>query len=151
MVIVRSATADDVPAIVGLGHAFFEAANMLEIAPWCPASLAASLHRMIATPLAILLVAEHDGAVVSVAGAMVFPAYWNAAVMIGQETFWFVLPEHRNGVGGAMLDAMEAEARERGAVQFLMVALEAVRPKAVGKLLKRRGYKPLEHSYVRAL
>ena len=106
---------------------------------------------MIDLPSAILLAAWNGPAIVGTVGAMLFPAYFNRAVTIGQECFWWVLPEHRGTAGPAMLDAIEQAAREAGAVRFMMVCLEALRPEAVGRLYERRGYAPLEHSYVRAL
>ncbi len=148
---IRPATHDDVPALVELLAPFFDASGMAKVASWCPDSLSASLQSMIDLPSAILLVALSGGVPVGVAGAMTFPAYWNRAALIGQETFWWALPEHRGTVGPAMLEAMEEAARDLGCQAFLMVCLEALRPAAVGKLYERRGYTALEHSYVRSL
>lgn len=148
---IRNAVHADIPALVELAAPFFAASGMDKVAAWCPASLSASLSRMIDAPAAILLVAESDGVPVGLAGAMLFPAYWNAAVTVGQETFWWVLPEHRGKAGPAMLEAMEQAARDQGASAFLMVCLEAIKPEATGRLYQRRGYRPLEHSYWRPL
>lgn len=148
---IRAATHDDVPALLVLLREFHAASGMSAVAPFCAESLATSLRGMIGNDAAILLVADVAGQVAGVAGAMLFPAYFNAAVQIGQETFWWASPEHRGTVGPALMDALEAEAKARGAVKFLMVSLEALRPEAVGKLYQRRGYAPLEHSFVRAI
>ena len=148
---VRLATFADIPDMVDLGRSFFAVSDMEALAAFCPESLGTSLHGMIQTPDAILLVAEANKRVVGVAGAMTFPAYWNARIRIGQETFWWVTPDYRGEAGPLLLAAMEDEARQRGARTFLMVALEAVRPAAVGKFYERRGYAPLEHSYWKAL
>jgi GNAT superfamily N-acetyltransferase len=106
---------------------------------------------MIGGDNAILLVAKVGRDTVGMAGAMVFPAYWNAAVTIGQETFFWVMPNHRGAVGPMMMAALENEARKRGARTFLMVSLQALRPDAVAKLYKRAGYLPLEYSFWKAL
>ena len=148
---VRPADYADIPALVELGRAFFIASDMESLAAFCPESFAVSLHNMIGAEDAILLTAEVAGNVVGFAGAMVFPSYWNAAVRIGQETFWWVQPDYRGTVGGALLTALEGEAKARDARTFLMVSLEALRPGAVGLLYERRGYAPLEHSYWKAL
>ena len=148
---IRAATYADIPAIVTLGHAFFAASDMGALASFCPESLGASLHRIIAGDNGILLVAEVAGAVVGMAGAMVFPAYWNAAVTIGQETFWWVQPAHRGAVGPMLMAGLEIEAKACGARSFLMVSLEALRPAAVARLYERGGYLPLEHSFWKAL
>jgi GNAT superfamily N-acetyltransferase len=148
---IRAATYADIPAIVTLGRAFFTASDMGAIAAFCEESLGASLHRMIASPDAILLVAEVGDAVVGMAGAMTFPAYWNAAIKIGQESFWWVQPPHRGAVGPLLMAGLEREAKERGARTFLMVSLEALRPAAVAKLYERAGYLPLEYSFWKAL
>jgi GNAT superfamily N-acetyltransferase len=149
--VIRPAAHADVPALVDLLGPFFEASQMATVAPWCPDSLAASLRSMIDTPAGILLAAWVDGVPVAVAGAMVVPVYWNTAALMGQELFWWVLPEHRGTMGPAMLDALEQAARDKGATLFMMVALEALRPDAVGHLYERRGYRALERSYVRVL
>ena len=149
--VIRPAEYGDVNAIVDLGRVFLSVSDMEALAAFCPESLGRSLHNMVDAPNAILLVAEEDGQIVGMAGAMVFQAYWNAAVIIGQETFWWVQPEARGKFGGALLAALEDEARIRGARTFLMVSLEALRPEAVGKIYQRRGYSPLEHTYWKAL
>lgn len=148
---VRHATFQDVPRMVELGRAFFSVSDMEALATFCPDSFAVSLHNMIHTPSAILLVAEVAGEVIGFAGAMVFPAYWNDQALIGQETFWWVQPDYRGKAGAVLLHALESEARKQGARSFLMVSLEALRPDAVGKLYERRGYAPLEHSYWKAI
>lgn len=148
---VRAATFHDVPRMVELGRAFFSVSDMEALATFCPGSFAVSLHNMIQTPSAILLVAEVAGEVIGFAGAMVFPAYWNDRALIGQETFWWVQPDYRGKAGAVLLRGLEDEARNMGARSFLMVSLEALRPDAVGKLYERRGYAPLEHSYWKAI
>ena len=148
---VRPAGHLDVPAIVELGRAFFAVSDMEALAAFDSGSFATSLHGMIENDDAILLVAEIGGEVVGMAGAMVFKAYWNSAIKVGQETFWWVQPEHRGEAGPVLLHTLEGEAAERGARTFLMVSLEALRPDAVGKLYERRGYAPLERSYWKAL
>ena len=148
---IRAATYADIPAIVDLGRAFFAASDMGALASFCDESLGVSLHRMIDADAAILLVAEVAGNVVGMAGAMIFPAYWNAAIKIGQETFWWVQPPHRGAVGPMLMAGLESEAKARGARSFLMVSLEALRPAAVARLYERSGYLPLEHSFWKAL
>lgn len=147
---IRAACLDDVPAMLALLADFHAASGMAAVAPYCAESMAATLHGMMTNDSAILLVAE-QGDVVGVAGAMVFPAYWNATATVAQETFWWADPAHRGHVGPALLEGLENEARNRGAQRFLMVCLEALRPAAVGELYRRRGYHALEHSYVRAI
>ena len=148
---IRPADYGDVDAIVELGRAFVSVSDMEALAAFCQESLTGSIHSMVDAPNAILMVAEDAGQIVGMAGAMIFPAYWNKNIIIGQETFFWVQPDHRGKFGGALLAALEDEARVRGARTFLMVSLEALRPEAVGKLYQRRGYAPLEHSYWKAL
>jgi GNAT superfamily N-acetyltransferase len=148
---IRAARHDDTPAMLELLREFHGASGMAAVADYCAESMAATLARMIDNNDAILLVAEHGGDVVGVAGAAVFPAYWNQAQTIGQETFWWADPARRGRVGPALLQGLEDEARNRGAVRFLMVCLEALRPAAVGELYRRRGYEALEHSFVRSI
>ena len=148
---IRDATPADVPSIVTLGERFFKAAEWHKVATWHAPSITATLERMIAAPEAILLVAEASGAVVGMAGAMTYPAYFNAAQTMGSELFWYVDPAHRSGCGAAMLDTMETRARELGCKAFIMGAVATQRPETMARVYARRGYRPAEQTFIKAL
>lgn len=90
----------------------------------------------------ILLVADDLSGMV---GGAVYPHPFNANHMTGCELFWWSEGAH----GTALLEAIEAEAKARGCQSWTMIALEALRPEAVGALYRRRGYALKEHGYTR--
>lgn len=148
---IRPATHEDIAVIAELGQCFFNESGWSDVAEWDDASIRQTLAHLIENEGGILLVAEHDGRIVGMTGGMVHPLYFNHAHLTGQELFWWVEPEHRKGVGAALLDRLEDEARARGAVSWAMIALDKVRPEAVGAVYRRRGYRASEHSYIKRL
>ena len=148
---IRTADVADIRAIARLGKAFHAEAGWADIAGYSIDDCAASLAGMIESDDAIILVAEENGAIVGMAGGVMFPLYFNAAHRSGQELFWWVEPSFRRGVGAALLTALEVEARERGCSSWAMIALDKVNPEATGRLYRRRGYRAAEHSWIRRL
>lgn len=148
---IRPATHDDIEAVTALGEKFHTEGGLEQLAPYDPDSIRSLLAVLIDGDSGILIVAEQDGEIIGMAGGMVFPLYFNAAVKVGQEFFWWVQPEHRRGPGKALKDAIEQAAKAAGAAHWFMIALENVRPDAVGAVYRRAGYRPWEHSYVKGL
>lgn len=148
---IRRASADDVEIIANLGREFHEEAGWADIADYRSVDCAETLRRMVDAEGALLLVAEDNGEIVGMAGAVLFPLYFNAAHLTAQELFWWIKPGLRNGEGGRLLDAMENEVRARGCESMIMIALDRVNPDATGRLYRRRGYRASEHSWIRRL
>jgi len=87
---------------------------------------------------------------IGMAAAMVAPAFFNANVIQAVELFWWVNPDAR-GVGGALLEGLEQAVKDKGASHLSMLCLESMEPQKVGEMYKRRGYSPVEHSYMKEL
>lgn len=136
---VHPATVDDIPALLDIGKAFHAASD--NHVPMCLATLETTLRNLIAGPDGVVLMTGKGSAT----GALLYPAWFNASHRTGTELFWWAPA----GDGLELFDALEAWARDNGAHSFSMAALEALRPAAVGALYRRRGYRPVEHSYVR--
>jgi GNAT superfamily N-acetyltransferase len=145
---IRPAEERDVPFLVAMGRDFYEASGYAGLAPYDGASAAAHVRFLMAHGL--LLVAEDAGQVVGAIGAAIAPFPFNQAHTLAAELFWWLDPQHR-GHGPALVDAFEAAAREKGCSATAMMALEAQRPEMVGRLYERRGYRLVEHSYLRGL
>lgn len=143
---IREATLDDIPVLIGMGERFAAACGLGEIAPYDPESMAATFRHLIESDDGILLMSPHGAA-----GGLVHPAYWNREHRHGQELFWWVEPGSRGGEGIALFHALELAAKSKGARSWAMITLERIKPEVTGRLYQRRGYRPLEHSYVRAL
>lgn len=98
----------------------------------------------------VILVVEGGGGLVGATGALLHPHYFNSAHITGQELFWWIDPDHR-GVGAELLNALEQWVEAQGAHSFSMIALEALEPERVGLIYRRRGYRPVERSYLRGI
>jgi GNAT superfamily N-acetyltransferase len=151
MMEIREAGLIDMPALLRMGRAFFDQAGIGSLTEWDEDSFEATAQMLITSEPGVMLVAEADGQGVGMAGALVFPAYFNVRVLIGQELFWYVAPEHRFGVGAALISRLEEEARGRGASLFIAGAVAGLRDAAIARLYARRGYRPTESSFIKAL
>lgn len=148
---IRTATPDDIPAMVDMGRDFHEAAGWADITPFDADDCAQTIANMIAVTSAIALVVEEDGALIGMAGGVTTPIYFNYGHKTGQELFFWMRPGTRNGDGKKLLDALEDAAREQGCQSWMMIALEKIRPNATGALYKRRGYRLAEHNWIKRL
>jgi GNAT superfamily N-acetyltransferase len=148
--VIRAATHEDIPRVVEMGRRFHNAAELYDIAPFDAGSVTDMVSTLIDNPMGGLFVAEGEGGLIGMTGGLLYPFYFNGDHLTGQEIFWWVEPEHR-GVGSQLFDALEAWAKEAGAKSFSMIALEKLTPEILGRIYRRRGYRPSEHSYIRRL
>lgn len=149
---IRYATPDDVPALLAMGREFFAASGLSDLASWDDGSFKAICQSLMDDAvLGSLLVVECDGELVGMAGSVIYPLYCNHAVLMGQEVFWFVQPDHRTGIGATLLDELEADARCKGAVLFISAQIAGQRDEAFARVYARRGYRPSENTFIRRL
>lgn len=146
---IRPADERDIPALLRMGHYFFDEAGWGDVTEYDPGSMEITLRHLIDSAGGILLVAESGGAVVGMAAALLYPHYFNTDSLTGQEIFWWVDPAHRKGEGGALLDALESAAQAAGAVSFTMVSVADLRSDALDRVYRRRGYRPAERTYIK--
>jgi GNAT superfamily N-acetyltransferase len=133
------------PGLVALGKRFHEASGYVDIAEFDALSFATTLQN---APDAVYLVVEKEGSMVGMAGALVYPFYFNLKHRTAQEIFWWVDPEHR-GVGSELFDALVAEVKAMGAQSLSMIAIESA--PWVGGFYEKRGFRPSERSFIRSL
>jgi len=149
---IRHAQPDDLGALLDMGREFFDHSGNEAFTTFDESSLTATLIAMMSGVVGgSLLVAETSGQVVGMAACAVFPFYANHATLIGQEMFWWVQPAHRKGIGGALLDELEAEAKRKGAKVFIGANLSGEHDAAFARMYRRRGYIPAEHTFIRNL
>lgn len=149
---IRHANEGDLFALVNMGQDFFAESGLQDVASWEPQSFEATC-RAIIDELVVgsILVAERDNELIGMTGGVLFPLYCNLSLVCCQELFWFVMPEHRAGVGGALLDELEAEAKRKGASVFISAQIAGQRDEAFARLYRKRGYRPSENTYIRRL
>jgi ribosomal protein S18 acetylase RimI-like enzyme len=143
--LIRRATVADLPGLVELGRKFHEASGYADIAEFDALSFATTLQN---APDAVFLVVEKAGHLVGMAGALVYPFYFNLKHRTAQEVFWWVNPEHR-GIGSQLFDALVAEVKAMGAQSLSMIALENAT--WVGGFYEKRGFRPSERSFIKGI
>ena len=146
MTVIRPAKPEDAPKLVEMGERFFNASGMGELTTFRTDVFLSALNHLYTN--GILLIADENGPV-GMAAALVYPFYFSGD-LAAQEAFWWVDEEHR-GIGSALLDALISTAQARGAQSLTMIALDSLDPEKVGGMYERRGFKKLEHSYIKKI
>jgi GNAT superfamily N-acetyltransferase len=135
---IRRATLEDVPALLDMGGRFSERAKLQSNVGYDPVSMKATFEALITNGHPVFI--SETGAI----GATLTNHPFNASHVVAQELFWW----SEGGEGAALLDALESYCSQE-ADSLIMIALEAIRPEAVGRLYERRGFVPLERSFVK--
>jgi GNAT superfamily N-acetyltransferase len=149
---IREAEPNDLSALLDMGREFFEVSGNGAFTTFDEPSLIATLIALMSgVSGGVLLVAETAGQVVGMAACVVFPFYANMETLIGQEVFWFCKPDYRKGIGGEILDELEAAAKRKGAKVFISANLSGEHDAAFERLYRRRGYTPAENTHIRIL
>lgn len=149
---IRRATEGDVFDLVNMGQDFFAESGLQDVASWDATSFEKTVRALLAGDVpGSLLVAERDNEVIGMTGAIMFPLYCNLALMCAQEVFWWVAPEFRSGLGGALLDELEADVKRKGAHVFMSAQIAGQRDEAFARLYRKRGYRPSENTFIRKL
>jgi GNAT superfamily N-acetyltransferase len=149
---IRAAEPNDLGALLDMGREFFDHSGNGSFTTFDEPSLTATLISLTSGVAGgSLLVAEVAGKVVGMAACLVFPFYANHGTLIGQELFWWTNPDHRKGIGGELLDELEAEAKRKGAKVFISANLAGEHDAAFDRLYRRRGYIPAENTFIRRL
>lgn len=141
---IRDATLDDIPELVGMGRKFADAIGMTETTGFDEESVAALLAHLIESPAGICLITEGGGA-----GGLVHPCSFNASHMTGQELFWWIEPEHRGRKGLLLFRALERAAQERGAQTWMVSTMESLDFDGAARFYERSGYRPSDRNYIK--
>jgi hypothetical protein len=140
---IRLATTEDMPAILEMAKRF-HASSPWAFMPIDEAHLTAHMTQFIdGDNSAVFVLDDMTGGI----GLFVSPVYFSDT-KVAQETFWYC---ESPGNGGALLDVAERWAKNMGAAQMSMICLEGKNTDIVGKIYERRGYRPTEHTYMKAL
>jgi GNAT superfamily N-acetyltransferase len=145
-VTIRQASLADVPRLLPLVQAFIQVAPLF--VPLDAEAVATLLTTACAASGSCVLIAEEEDVMQGFAVAHSGPYALNPAVVLVQEQAFYVCPaaEHR-GMGRALLTALEAWAREQGAVCLLMSCFAGAA--RVHALYTTAGYRLFEHHFVK--
>lgn len=135
---IRPATLDDIPRLLEMGRKFAELAKLDEHVGYKPEDMAVTFQAMIEGGHPVFI--GENGAI----GATQTVHPFNHSHIVAQEVFWW----SEAGEGLPLLDALSKYC-EQHCDSLIMITLEAVEPERVGRLYKRLGFKPLEHSFVK--
>lgn len=102
---------------------------------------------MVANKAAFMVLMEDREQVVGALGALIAPrVYWVGTM--AAETFWFVKPAYRRGLGPVrMFKAFEQEAKRRGCAEVWAGHKTFFMAEQLGALYKALGYSPREVMY----
>ena len=135
---IRPASLSDIPRLLEMGAKFAAKARLADHVGYDPADMAECFAALINGGHPVFI--GEAGAI----GATSTPHPFNKAHIVAQELFWW--SEGREGL--RLLKALE-DWCEANCHSLRMIALEAVEPERTGRLYMKRGYEPLEHSYLK--
>ena len=140
---MREATCDDLLEMLRMSKLFVEALGETPNRE----SIVSTLENLIESDDGVVLITE--GGMV---GALCYPKFFNTDSVLAQEMFWWVDEKHRgNGIAGGLLTGLEEWARGKSADELIMIAVDRLEGGKVGKIYRKRGYKPFERSYSKEL
>lgn len=145
---IRKARPDDIGRLLELGRAFFDSAGWGRVVEWDPMSVIETIEQIDDT--GVVLVLETDGRVTGGVGAAICPSFFNKTTRMSQELFWYVDPPARRE-GMALLSALEAGCKDKGASIHLMGAVAGDREEKFDRFYRARGYAPAERFFIKRL
>lgn len=148
---IREATLEDLEVLTHIGEKFFNMTDLGKVTDYDPESLTFTLKGLIDGDSGVILVAEKNGKIIGVVGAVLAPFYFNLKHIVCQEFFWYVLEEHRGGsTGGRLFMAAERWAKDNGADSMCMVAL-GCNYEEVSRFYIKKDYFKQETNFLRRL
>lgn len=151
-VAVRPAEPDDLPALMRMTEQFHAASPCAAYIPFCPASMADTIHRLAVEDTSCMLVGEVSGEVLGMIAGVSSPHYVNAAHTTTHELFWWVDPAARHTrLGLRMLQAFEDWAKRIGSGTLFMASTATLTPDKLARLYERKGYGAVDVNYAKNL
>ncbi len=146
---IFKATLSDLDDLVEMGRVFFYEAGWNTLYEWNDSSAALALTNLINNEDGIVYIAKKDGVSVGMASALLYPIWYNNEIIVAQEFFLYVEPEHRNGIGHKLKSQIEEEACNRGARTMAFGSVEGM--PSLNNYYARTGYAPSEHTFIKRL
>ena len=150
MIEVRCAQPEDLLSCLDLTARFHAASPVSDVAPFDRDGMAVTLREMMINPRAGIWLAIQNEVPVGIAGALMYPLYFNPAHEVVQELFWWLNPEVRgSGAGEKLFQNMQNWARDNQASAVFMIALDDSRVDKMDRFYKRAGFHPMERTYMK--
>lgn len=150
MIEVRRAKMVDLPSCLDMTARFHAASPISNVAPFDRDGMAVTLKEMLPNSRAGVWLALQDRTPVGIAGALLYPLYFNPAYEVVQELFWWLNPDARgSGAGEKLFRSVQDWAIDTGAVAVFMVALDDDRVSKMDKFYRRAGFCPMERTYMK--
>jgi GNAT superfamily N-acetyltransferase len=147
---VRRAELADLASCLDMTAQFHAASPIAEVAPFDRDGMAVTLKEMLLNPRAGVWLALQNNAPVGIAGALLYPLYFNPAYEVVQELFWWLAPGARgSGAGEKLFRSVQDWAGDMGASVVFMVALDDGRVSKTDKFYRRAGFHPMERTYMK--
>ncbi len=144
---IRYIQPQDLDYLVQAGERFFKVSEQPEGIVYSPAALRAFLTEAITNEnMCVFIDDEYKGAI----GGVATPYYMTGQIIVS-ELFWWVEPEYRGSLGGDLLHTLEEWAKYKEADAVSMVSLESSNPRVMDRVYRRKGFKLMEHSYLKAV
>lgn len=138
---VRSATVDDIPALVEMGAKFHAMSPHAFLGEYDPQGIG-NLLRFLATGSNTILLTNGEGLI----GGVLAPVYFAPTKIMAEESFWWA-----GSGGGLLLAAFETEAKRLGADFVLLSTLHNDRSDVIDRVVRRKGYAPVERRYIKEI
>lgn len=150
---VRTATHDDVGALLPLTRAFHHAAKLDEYAEWSAEKWSSWLTTCIDHDSAQCMVAVNGvEPPVGFATAVAVPSYWDHDIVVCQETVLWAVPERRGtGIGTSLIEAMAEWGRERGCTVMAVGTQQHMEPRKTAERYRKLGFELTEKAFSRRL
>ena len=147
---VRKPEYADLGRYTELATQFIAASPLNSVVPVTADSVANFLISAVDNPMVGIWLAEKDGVMIGICGAIKYPLYFSPQHTIVQELWWWLTPEARgSGAGQALYKTLEAWAQENDAAALFMIALDDDRVEKTSKFYARAGFKPMERTFVK--
>ena len=148
--IVRKATETDLPQYIKLAQSFHAASPMHGSIEFDVPGYSQFYLSSLQNDSVGIWLAEVEGEIVGICGAVAYPLYFNPSALVVQELWWWLTPASRgSGAGGQMFKQIEQWSKEKNAAALFMIALEDNRAKKMENLYIRAGFKPMERTFIK--
>jgi RimJ/RimL family protein N-acetyltransferase len=146
--IVREAELKDLEGYVNLAAMFHAASPMHNFIGFDAEGYASFFTAALEKTDVKMWLAEKNGEMIGITGAILFPLYFSPSNFVVQELWWWLTPSARgSGAAKLMYRKIEDWAKEVEASALFMIALEDNRVQKMEKLYARAGYKPMERTF----